>query len=220
MSLIEHLKTMVTEQRLALFESRIEERTDHITLVLENIYQTHNISAVLRSADCFGIQHVHVIENDNSFEVNKEISLGASKWLDIHRHRGEQENSKTALRKLKKQGYQIIATTPHENDCLIEELDLTKPSALVFGTELTGITDEVREEADGFVKIPMYGFTESFNISVAAALVSYELSKKLRSEDISWQLSESEKERILFNWLKTSIKSSDKIIERFQRENG
>ncbi|NQX92861.1 MAG: TrmH family RNA methyltransferase, partial [Flavobacteriales bacterium] len=93
MELIEYLKQFAKGERVALFENRVALRTRHLCLVLENIYQSHNISAVLRSADCFGIQDVHIIENSNEFEVNTEISLGASKWLSLHRYHRDSKNN-------------------------------------------------------------------------------------------------------------------------------
>ena len=108
---------------------------------------------------------------------------------------------------VKKKGYQIIATTPHDNDCLLEDFDISKPSALCFGTERDGLSDEILKQADGFLKIPMVGFTESLNISVSAAIIIQNLTNRLRNTDIKWQLSELEilEKRLL--WAKNSINS-------------
>ena len=216
--LLAHLRELMTDERALQFESRAELRTRHLALVLENVHKPHNISAVLRTADCFGIQDVHVVENLNKFRINKEISLGASKWLHVHRHGQHENNTRPALLSLKEKGYQVIATSPHKNDCEIHELPIDKPVALVFGAEVEGISKEAMELADGFVRIPMFGFSESYNISVAAALSCYELTKRLRSSNVNWALPQEEQNKLLFEWFSKSIKSSEQVITRFNAE--
>jgi tRNA (guanosine-2'-O-)-methyltransferase len=213
--LLEHLLTFVTKNKQALFKKNIEQRTKHLTIVLEDIYQPQNASAALRSADCFGIQDVHIIENTNKYTINPDVVLGASKWLNLYFYNKQNNNTEECLQTLKNKGYKIVATTPHINDVTIDKLDLNNKTALVFGTELTGISDTAMVMADEFVKIPMYGFTESFNISVSAAICMYETTKRLRNElskDV-WQLNENEKNEILLNWCKKVVKRSD-IVEK------
>lgn len=217
--LIAHLSTFVSENRKNKFKAVIQNRTRHITIALEDIYQPHNASAVLRSCDCFGIQDVHVIENRNAYTINPDIALGSSKWLNLMRYNKEQDNTADCIRQLKKKGYRIIATTPHEKDCTIEELDITSKLCLFFGTELKGISDTVREQADGFVKIPMYGFTESFNISVSAALCLHTCVSRLHKTDIHWQLSDEEKEVIELEWLRNTISRPELIEKEFFEKN-
>lgn len=215
--LIEHLRGFVTERRSGLIDKVLEDRTRYIKIVLENIYQSQNASAVLRSCDCFGVQDVHVIENSYKFDVDPQVAMGASKWLSIYSHREKENNTLDAIKKLKSDGYRIIATSPHAKDVTIDQLDLNKGKfALFFGTELTGLSDKVMDNADEFVKLPMYGFTESFNISVCASLSLYELTKRLRQSDIDWGLSDTEKNEIRLEWLRRTIKSSDEIVERFK----
>ncbi len=215
--MIQYLSSFATPERVQLFHEVIESRTSYLTLVLEDLFQPQNASAVLRTCDCFGIQHVHVIENRNEFTVDREVAMGASKWLSIHKHNRKQENSRDAIRHLKAEGYRIVATTPHENDLLLPDFDVLKgKAAIVFGSELPGISDVVVEEADEFLKIPMFGFTESFNISVSAAVVLYELTKKLREQSRQvWELSDAEKFEILLHWLRSSIKKSALLEKRF-----
>lgn len=213
--LYEFLSGFLSEERKEKFERHIRQRTRYITIAVEDIYQPHNASAVLRSAECFGVQDVHVIENRNSYNPNSEIALGAHKWLNIHKHSGTGDCIKT----LRANGYRIVATTPHTNDCLVSELDLSKgKAALFFGTELEGISKQVLEEADEFVKIPMFGFTESFNISVSAAICLYELLPKLRKTTLPWQLTATEMQEILLQWAKSSINRSDLLVEEFQKK--
>ena len=217
--LLKYLSPHITPERLNLFNRVIEHRTKYITVVLEDIYQSQNASAVLRSCDCFGIQDVHIIENRNEFQLDTEVSLGSSKWLTLHKYNQEENNSLATIQKLKKEGYKIVATTPHTNDCELPDFDITKgKTALIFGSEKPGISEIIMNEADEFLKIPMYGFTESFNISVSAAIVLHHLSDKLRNSNINWQLTEKEKTEIKVEWIKRTIKRSDLIEKRFWEE--
>jgi tRNA (guanosine-2'-O-)-methyltransferase len=216
--LIKYLSEHVTEKRNVLFDRVIEDRTRYITVLLEDIYQPHNASAVLRSCDCFGIQDVHIVENRNKYTVNPDVALGASKWLNMYKYNEYENNTREAIRKLKQEGYRIVATTPHTNDVELYDFDVTKGKAvMVFGTELTGISDIVKEEADEFVRIPMYGFTESFNISVSAALVLQHLAHQIRSLNVNWQLSEAEKRAFKLQWLRATVKSAPLIEKEFMR---
>jgi tRNA (guanosine-2'-O-)-methyltransferase len=215
------LSPHITEKRLSLFNRIIENRTKYLTVVLEDIFQPQNASAVLRSCDCFGIQDVHIIENRNEFEVDTEVSLGSSKWLSLNKYNQEENNSLAAIKRLKKDGYRIVATTPHLNDQELPDFDLSQgKSALVFGTELQGISDTILNEADEFLKIPMFGFTESFNISVSAAIVLHHLTDKLRRSEIDWKLTEEEKVEKKIEWIRSTLKKSELIETRFWEEQG
>lgn len=214
---LEYLSQYISDNKRELFESRIPYRTRHITVALENIFQPHNASAVLRTCDCFGVQDVHIIENSNEYNVNPDVALGASKWLDLHRYSEQENNTVHCINTLKEKGYKVIATTPHTNDVLIDDLPLDQPIALMFGTEKDGLTDLAMEHADGFTKIPMYGFTESFNISVSAAIVLHHLTEKLRKSDIAWQLSEEAQTQIQLDWVRQVVKRSDLYEEEFRK---
>ena len=216
-ALIEYLKEFATERRWELFNQIVDQRTRYITLILEDIYQPHNASAVLRTCDCFGIQDVHIIENRNEYEVNPDVSLGSDKWLTLKKYNKQENNTLNTIKELKSQGYRIVATTPHKNDIDLEDFDLEKgKAAFMFGTELRGLSNEALEQADEYLKIPMLGFTESFNISVSAAIIIHHLTHKLRKGNkTNWHLSSDEKKDILFDWLKTSVKDSDRIIDTY-----
>ncbi len=217
--LLAHLLEFISENKKSKFEEIIQSRTRHITVVLEDIFQPHNASAVLRSCDCFGIQDVHIIENANTYEVNKDVALGSSKWLNLIKYNETEYNTLNAFDKLKKDGYRIVATMPHTNDQVLDELPLDGKIALVFGTELNGLTPQAIEAADEYVKIPMYGFTESFNISVCAALCLFNLSERLRKSEIDWQLREEEKIDVMLNWVRQVIKKVDLIEQNFLKTN-
>ncbi len=213
--LLEHLLSFLTERRKNLFEEVISKRTRHFTIATEDVYQLHNTSAVMRSCDVFGIQDLHVIEEKVSKKIDREIAMGAQKWVNIDRH----NSTKECINNLKENGYQIIATTPHNNSTELKDFDISKKSAFFFGKEKEGLSDIVLDAADGYLKIPMYGFTESLNISVAAAIILQTLVSKLKDSDIDWELSEQEKNQIRLHWAKMSIRSSTKIIERFNKTN-
>lgn len=215
-TLLEYLNEFAPEGKIELFQKLIENRTQHFTVVLEDIYQPHNASAVLRSCDCFGIQDVHIIEKKNTYKVNNDIALGSSKWLNIKKYHGQENNTKACFDELKKKGYKIIATTPHKDDFSLYDMPVNEKLAIVFGTEKNGLSDVALQEADGYMRIPMYGFTESFNISVSAALCLYELTKRLRESDIDWQLDKKVKYDTLVNWTKNAIKSSDLLVKRYK----
>ncbi len=218
--LVTFLSEHITDNRNALFDKVIEDRTKYISVVLEDIYQPHNASAVLRSCDCFGIQDVHIIENRNKYTVNQDVALGSSKWLNLNKYNTEENNTLTAIKLLKEQGYRIVATTPHTNDVELYDFDVSKgKSAIVFGTELTGISDIVKEEADEFLRIPMYGFTESFNISVSAALVLQHLAHQIRKQKVDWKLTREEKQLIKLQWLRATVKSAPLIEKEFFKRN-
>lgn len=216
LELIEHLSQFLTEERLHLFQEKLKERSNRITLVLEDVFQSRNISAAMRSADCFGIQNIHIIENKNNFIKDKSVSLGAGKWINIKQYNTEENNTINCLKKLKKEGYQIIATSPHNSNISLEEIDIKNNKiAIILGTELTGLSEKALSFADKRMKINMYGFTESLNISVSAAICCQSISSKMRKEITGWEVTEEEKTDILLNWIRNSIKSGKQIEEKF-----
>lgn len=217
-ALTEYLEGFVSERRKNRLKEVLTERTNHLTIVLEDVYQSHNFSAVLRSADIFGVQTINFIENRNKYKISEDVSMGSTQWLTLNRFQNSENNTKACLQDLKAKGYKIVATSLHKNSVTLQELNITKPIALVFGTELTGISKDVEELADDFVKLPMYGFTESFNISVCAALCMYELSTRIRKEIANYKLSEVEKEEVYLAWLKASVKKPDLLIKDFENK--
>ncbi|WP_299013626.1 RNA methyltransferase [uncultured Polaribacter sp.] len=214
-NLLTYFEGFLTDKRKNLFKTVLEQRTRHFTVVLEDIFQPHNASAVVRTCDIFGVQDVHAIENKYTNKVSRHVAKGSQKWITSTRYKTDGDNTKICLDNLKEKGYQIIATTPHNDSCLLQDFDITKKSAFVFGVEADGVSDYVLENADGFLKIPMVGFTESLNISVAVAIILQEVTTKLRNSNIDWQLSTKEKEVLYYDWVKKTIKNVDKIEERY-----
>ena len=210
--LIEFLEGMLTPERKFLFNKVIDQRTNHFTVATEDVYQLHNTSAVIRSCDVFGIQNIHVIEERNRRKIDREIAMGAQKWVSLNRH----HSSSDCIQDLKKKGFQIVGTTPHGNSSYLEDFDISRPSAIFFGTEQDGLSQEVIDSANQFIKIPMSGFTDSLNISVSAAIILQHITVKLRNSEINWELTENEKNAIKFEWLSKSFKNLPQLIKRFQ----
>ena len=214
--LITYLSQFVTERRFNLMKEIAAQRTRYLTVVLEDIYQPHNASAVLRTCDCLGIQDVHIIENKNRYTLNPDVELGAAQWLNLVRYPKSTGNSKETILELRNKGYRIVATSPHSQDTSPDTFPLQKgPAALVFGTEMRGITPEILDMADDYIRIPMQGFTESYNVSVSAAITLYVLTQRLRESGIDWKLTEKEQDDLILSWLRKTIKHSDQLEKRF-----
>ncbi len=215
--LINYLSEFATPRRVQLFKTVAANRTRYITPVLEDIYQPQNASAVLRTCECSGIQDIHIIEERNRFQLNPDVELGAAQWLSMYKYnKPGGTNATDAIQNLKKNGYRIVATTPHGKDVSLDNFNLADGKvALLFGTELKGLTDQALSQADEFVRIPMTGFTESFNISVSVAIVTYTLMRELRNSYLPWKLSETEQKELVLEWLRKSIKDSELLEKRF-----
>ena len=204
------LEEFVSENKQAHIERVLQLRTRHVTLVFEDIDKPHNVSAVLRTAECMGIQDLHFIKNKNNYSVNPAITQGAAKWVSLHHYNGDTNNVSSCYDSLRGNGYSIYATSLHETSRSIYDLDPEKKTAIVFGTEADGITVEAGEKADGFVHIPMSGFTESFNLSVSAAICLTVLKQKLDQ----WPgLSSEEKLSLRAEWYRKIVREADLILK-------
>ncbi len=210
--LLAYLEGFVSEERKRRFSAVLAHRTKFLTVAIEDVFQLHNTSAVLRSCDAFGIQELHVVEDRFGQRLDKNIAMGAEQWVDVSRYRSSQE----CMNVLKNKGYQIVATTPHNDSGLLQGFQLKTKTALFFGTEKEGLSEAVMQQADGFLKIPMQGFSESLNISVSAAIIIQELTQRLRKSDLKWQLTDDEMMAKRFDWVKKSIKNVEAIIGRYR----
>lgn len=210
-ALIQYLASFVSDNRQDRITEVLVNRTRFLTVVLEDLFQPHNASAVLRSCDCFGIQDIHIIEKANRYRVNPDIALGSTQWLSRYKY----DNTKACYDHLKSKGYRIAAMTLDDESISLEEVNLNQKTALCFGTEETGLTDTAIDLADIKIKIPMFGFTQSFNISVSAAISLYALTLKLHQSKYDWQLSDAEKETLKIEWLVNSIPGGEKIKTAF-----
>ena len=216
--LLEYLLTFVNDNKKELLEPVLNYRTRHLAVVLENIYQPQNSSATIRSCDIYGVQDLYVIENDNRFKLNPNVAMGAGKWVDLHKFNNKGNNTERCLTTLKEKGYKIVATSPHAKGYTVHDLPLEEKTALVFGTELTGLSDLAMSMADEFVSIPMYGFTESFNISASVAVGLSHLKTRLHESTIEWQLSEEERLDLMIDWAKKCLSRGSDIEHEFLRK--
>ena len=214
----EEFFAIISNNKKEMFSRIASERTNHITVVLENIYQEHNASAVVRTCDCFGIQQMHIIEKNNQYKLQRDIALGAGRWVNMYNYNLGNNVTTDCIKKLKSKGYKIIATTPHTNQT-ISELNLNDPVAFVFGTERQGVSEDVYELADDTVKIPMYGFTESFNISVSVAIILSTIRERLEKSDLNWKLSEKEKVKLINKWCRKILNGGDKLELLFRNKH-
>jgi len=216
LQLLKYLESYLTINRKERFYEVLSQRTKHFTVATEDVYLLHNTSAVMRSCDVFGIQELNIVEEVNSKTIDSEIAMGAQKWVDLNRF----HSAKDCFDSLKQKGYQIVATTPHTNDNLLHEFDITKKSCFFFGRETEGLSQDVLNNADCFLKIPMVGFTESLNISVSAAIILQYVTTKLKQSNIDWQLTETEQNEKLLDWIKKTIRSYDEIVAHYSLASG
>jgi len=210
--LLTYLEHFITEERKERFLQVISARTNHFTVAMEDVFQMHNTSAVVRTCEVFGVQQAHSIEGRFGKRLNAKIAMGAQKWVDVFRY----NDTQSCIDALRAQGYQIVATTPHKDAYFLNDFDISKKSAFFFGTEKEGLSQQVLSQADTYLKIPMVGFTESLNISVAVAIVLQQLTDKLRRSQVAWQLTDEERLNTLINWTKKSIRNVKDVLKRYE----
>lgn len=213
--LLNFMESFLNDNKRDLYHQLIKERTRYLTVVVEDIFQSQNASAVLRTADCFGVQDVHIIENINKYQINPDVAMGSTKWLNMYRYRQLEFNTIRCINTLKEKGYQIVATSPHANGVTPFNIPLDKPIALMFGTELTGLTDIALNMADAKLTIPMYGFTESFNISVSASICMSILVERIRKANVNWQLTEKEMLDVRMMWARRTLNRPELIEKEY-----
>lgn len=208
---IAYLSDFMTPERLERLETTLKNRTRQMTILTENTFHSQNASALMRHCEAFGIQNIHAVESLCQFRTYTDIVRGTDKWVDLHRY----EKSPAAIAELKRQGYRIVATTPHREDCTPETFDVGAGKfALVFGTEHAGISEDIIASADEFLRIPMCGMVESLNVSASAAILIYMLSERLRATTEDWQLSDEEYSETLYRWMQESVKDSQSVLAR------
>ena len=205
-----------SENKKVLFDQIASERTHYITVVTEDIYQEHNASAVVRTCEGLGIQRIHVIEKSNKYALNRDIALGSSNWIDVLRYRKNKAHQISCIQRLKSQGYRIVATSPHAK-MSINELPLDKPLALCFGTEQDGISEEIVNESHYLVSLPMYGFTESYNISVSAGMLLFKLRERLENEWRNWRLCDEDQVNLKIKWCAKIVHCGDLMENEFRK---
>ena len=207
----DYLKQFLTDERLSKIEHFSQESSDFVLPIMEDVYQFRNAAAIVRSVEACGFHHVVALEEENVFNPNLKVTKGAETWVKVEK----MPNNLDSLKEIKNRGYKILAVSPENNATMLPDYEVKEPIALVFGTELEGVSDEILDFADETLAIPMYGFTKSFNVSVAAAICMYELKQKLMKSGIEYQLSDQKLLELKIRWAKNSIKSSEQILERF-----
>ena len=211
--LVEYLSNFATKNKLQKIDEALKSRTRYVSVLLEELYQPMNISAAIRTCDCFGVQDVHIIENKNKFDDKCGISRGAFKWVDVKKH----SSLSDSLSWFKKNNYKIFVTSPHAKKTL-SDISFDSKVVLAFGTEMHGASDELLAAADECVSIPMFGFTESLNVSVSVALCLYDVILRLHKSDVSWGFSDKEKLEVKLSWLKRVIKRSEEHEKAFLKK--
>lgn len=217
--LFEWLLQFVSDSKQLKIEEKLNYRTRYVTAVLENVFDHQNSNAVIRSCEALGIQDIHIVNYQSTFKPAKSVNKGSYKWMTVQRY-VENDNSfqLSAVENLRKRGYSIIVTVPGGENFTPNSLEINKPMAVCFGQESSGISEKLLAMADAQLTIPMYGFTESFNISVAAGIIFYELMQRVRQGNINWQLSANEREELRWQWLEKSLTGVKYLISRYEQD--
>lgn len=214
---LQEFHKIISENKIELFQNIAAKRTKHLTVVMENIHHDHNASAVLRTCDCFGIQEMYTIEKNHSYKIQRDIARGAGNWVDLISYNQKEDPEEQCIQDLKAKGYKIIAACPHENDYDLNDLPIDEKTAIVLGTEWDGVSEKMKEMADGFVKIPMFGFTESFNVSVSAALILQDLRTRLNKSKLNFLLTEEEQIKLQISWCTKIIRNGEGLEKEIRK---
>lgn len=209
--LYEYMKGFLTEERLSKIDRFAEESSDFVLPIMENIYQFRNAAAIIRSVEACGFHKIIALEDENVFNPNAKVARGADNWMQIEK----MERSINSLQQIKDRGYKIVAVSPEKEAVSLPNFDISQPVALIFGTEKEGVSPEMLEFADETLIIPMYGFTESFNVSVAAGICMYTLKQKLIDSGIEYKLSPEKKLAMKTQWAINSARSGEEIAQHF-----
>jgi tRNA (guanosine-2'-O-)-methyltransferase len=219
--LTEYLSQYITEHKKQGVENVLSQRTRHIVVVLEDIFQSQNASAVVRTCECMGLQDIHIVENISKYQTNTRVLKGSDKWMHMIRHQKKTlNNTEECFKMLRAKGYKILVTDPAADGDSIHDVDIVNNKvALVFGNELRGTSQYAIDHCDQKIRIPMFGFTESLNISVSVAICLQTLINKLRTTQTDIGLSDAEKEAIRLEWYRKIVRRSDIIEREFLRTN-
>lgn len=207
----DYLKQFLTPERLEKIEQKSHESSDFVLPIMEDVYQFRNAAAIVRSAEACAFHKIVALESKNVFEPNLQVTKGADTWVEVQK----QPHDLKTLEKIKAQGYRLVAVSPENNATSLPDFHITQPVALVFGTEWQGVSDNFLDYCDETLAIPMYGFTQSFNVSVAAALCMYDLKQKLIRSGIDYQLNEEKRLQLMIRWAVNSIRSGQEIFDAY-----
>jgi tRNA (guanosine-2'-O-)-methyltransferase len=210
-----YLQQFLTEERLQKINFFAPESSDFVLPVMEDIFQFRNAAAIVRSVEACGFHKIVAMESENVFNPNLRVTKGAETWVEVEKR----PHSLDSIKKIKNRGYKIVAVSPEKNATLLPDFSISEPVALVFGTEKEGVTEEILDFADETLAIPMYGFTRSFNVSVAASICMYELKQKLLKSGIDYKLSEEKMWQMKVRWAVNSLASGEQILAKYLKEN-
>lgn len=213
--IFQHLQQFLTDERLEKLNHFAPESSDFVLPVIEDVFQFRNAAAIVRSVEACGFHKIIAMESEHEFNPNLRVTKGAETWVEVEKL----PHNLDSLREIKNRGYKILAVSPENNATMLSDYDLKEPVALVFGTEAAGVSEEILDFADETLAIPMYGFTQSFNVSVAAAICVYELKQKLLRSNLDYKLSEEKLWEMKVRWAMNSIKSGEQILAKYLREN-
>ncbi len=213
--IFQHLQQFLTDERLEKINHFAPESSDFVLPVIEDVFQFRNAAAIVRSVEACGFHKIIAMESEHEFNPNLRVTKGAETWVEVEKL----PHNLDSLREIKNRGYKILAVSPENNATMLSDYDLKEPVALVFGTEAAGVSEEILDFADETLAIQMYGFTQSFNVSVAAAICVYELKQKLLRSNLDYKLSEEKLWEMKVRWAMNSIKSGEQILAKYLREN-
>ncbi len=215
---LHYLKKFVTKERQEKIKEILTLRTRHVTIALEEVSQSQNVAAIMRTCEAMGIQDAYSIERDTAIDIKTNIARGAIQWMTLHRYKIKDQANPTlaCIKKLQTEGYHVIATSPHATKKLLD-IPVDKKIAFVFGTEISGLSDLALAAADERISIPQYGFVESFNVAVSAALCLYDVTTRLRASAIPWQLTSEEQFELELEWMEQSVERPELMKAAFLR---
>ncbi|MFP3599518.1 TrmH family RNA methyltransferase [Chryseobacterium sp. SIMBA_029] len=207
----EYLKQFLTEERVTKIEHFSLESSDFVLPVMDDVYQFRNAAAIIRSVEACAFHKVVAMEEENVFDPNLTVTKGAETWVEVEK----MSKNIDSLQNIRDRGYKILAVSLEKNAIMLPDYQVTEPIALVFGTEMEGVSEEVIDFADETLAIPMFGLTRSYNVSVAAGICMYELKQKLIKSEIDYKLSEEKRLTMQIRWAVNSIKSGKEILKKY-----
>lgn len=210
----EYLKQFLTGERLEKIEHLASESSDFVLPVMEDVYQFRNAAAIIRSVEACGFHKVVAMEARNVFDPNLSVTKGADTWVEIEK----MPHSLESLQQIRSSGYRLVAVSPEKQATMLPDFEIGTPVALIFGTEWQGVSEDILDFADDTLAIPMYGFTQSFNVSVAAAICCYDLKQKLLKSGLEYKLSPDKQLALKIRWAVNSIRSGEEIYRKYLAE--
>lgn len=214
---ITYLASLMPESKQRRIEEVLPLRTRHVVTVIENVLDSNNTNAILRTSEALGIQEAHLVYGNIKYIPQKSVSKGAHLWMDTYRYgSASADNALQCIKQLKQKGFQLVVTSPNAKNTM-EQLDIQKPLAICFGQESRGISEQFLAAADVRISIPQYGFTESYNVAVAAGMILLPVMEKLRNSTVNWQLKEEEKNMLRKKWILNYFNHAEEHYARFKK---